>query len=62
MEDYIELLRKEFYNNSDFNNCINCKAEIHRPKYKELLFGFVFGGRNKQMVVYNNVTKTRISY
>lgn len=62
MEDYITLLKKEFYNNSEFNNCINCRAEIHSPKYKELLVGFILGGGNKQMVTYNTITKIQISY
>lgn len=61
MENYINMLKEEFYNNVEFKNCINCRISIIKPKYSNLLFGYILG-KNKQMIVLNLNTKQQNSY
>lgn len=58
--NYVDKLRKDFYKKGMGSRL--CKAELRRPRYNTLIFGFDVDAGVKSMSVYNKKTKERYNY
>lgn len=62
-KDYIRELKEEFFSNSNFNDCEKCQQSIKNPKYKELVFGYIYNhGTIKKMYVYDKLVNERYQF